>query len=269
MYLQHFGLVTRPFEVTPDPRFLYDGALHREALEILSRFSEYHLNHIPREENRRADQLANEAIDQKIKERIIEYLAVRKLKKKMKGIFVITLTPFQENYEIDYEGLRANLQYLLPKIQGKDFLLTACGSVGEFYAMSDEERIKVLEVVADEVGGGLGDMLGGGGGSGGGGKGAGKLGKLGKYGGKLVGGLAKGVGGPQLASEMVEQAQGYGLQLELGEVSGLELYSSSRAVQLKDGRSYTAEAIIAASGCRRRKLGIPGERELDSHPNKE
>ena len=45
-------------------------SLHREALEILNRFSEYHLNHIPREENRRADQLANEAIDQKIKERI-------------------------------------------------------------------------------------------------------------------------------------------------------------------------------------------------------
>jgi ribonuclease HI len=41
--------------------------LHREALDILSRFSEYHLHHVPREENRRADQLANEAIDQKIR----------------------------------------------------------------------------------------------------------------------------------------------------------------------------------------------------------
>jgi ribonuclease HI len=40
--------------------------LHREALDILSRFSEYHIHHVPREENRRADQLANEAIDQKI-----------------------------------------------------------------------------------------------------------------------------------------------------------------------------------------------------------
>ena len=36
MYLQHFGLATRPFEVTPDPRFLYDGALHREALAALT-----------------------------------------------------------------------------------------------------------------------------------------------------------------------------------------------------------------------------------------
>ena len=41
--------------------------LHREASDILSRFSEYHIHHVPREENRRADQLANEAIDQKIR----------------------------------------------------------------------------------------------------------------------------------------------------------------------------------------------------------
>ncbi len=42
-------------------------ALQRRALEILDRFSKYVIHYIPREENRRADQLANEAIDQKIK----------------------------------------------------------------------------------------------------------------------------------------------------------------------------------------------------------
>jgi len=42
--------------------------LHRQALEILNRFSKYNIHHVPREENRRADQLANEAIDQKIGE---------------------------------------------------------------------------------------------------------------------------------------------------------------------------------------------------------
>lgn len=41
--------------------------LHQKAREILNRFSQYSILHIPREENRRADQLANEAIDQKIK----------------------------------------------------------------------------------------------------------------------------------------------------------------------------------------------------------
>ncbi len=36
MYLQHFGLATKPFEVTPDPRFLFDGPAHREALAALT-----------------------------------------------------------------------------------------------------------------------------------------------------------------------------------------------------------------------------------------
>ena len=39
--------------------------LHQKAREILNRFSRYSILSIPREENRRADQLANEAIDQK------------------------------------------------------------------------------------------------------------------------------------------------------------------------------------------------------------
>ena len=80
-------------------------------------------------------------------------MKLEELKKKMGGIFIITLTPFQENGDIDYQGLKANLQYLLPKIQDKKFLLTACGSTSEFYAMSDEERKKILEVVVAEVGG--------------------------------------------------------------------------------------------------------------------
>jgi len=42
-------------------------ALHRKAKEILNHFAQYSILHIRREENRRADQLANEAIDQKVK----------------------------------------------------------------------------------------------------------------------------------------------------------------------------------------------------------
>lgn len=35
MYEAHFGLKARPFAVTPDPRFLYSGSGHREALAAL------------------------------------------------------------------------------------------------------------------------------------------------------------------------------------------------------------------------------------------
>lgn len=74
-------------------------------------------------------------------------------KDKMRGIFIVILTPFQEDEEVDFGGLRANLQYLLPKVKGKEFILTACGSIGEFYALSEEERRKVLETTIDEIGG--------------------------------------------------------------------------------------------------------------------
>ena len=35
MYRQHFGLLKRPFEMTPDPSFLYLGEVHREGLATL------------------------------------------------------------------------------------------------------------------------------------------------------------------------------------------------------------------------------------------
>jgi len=35
MYLEHYGLIEEPFGVTPDPRFLYLGPKHREALASL------------------------------------------------------------------------------------------------------------------------------------------------------------------------------------------------------------------------------------------
>src|ERR1700682_401003 len=35
MYLKYFGLREQPFGVTPDPRFLYLSAAHREALASL------------------------------------------------------------------------------------------------------------------------------------------------------------------------------------------------------------------------------------------
>ncbi len=75
-------------------------------------------------------------------------------------------------------------------------------------------------------------------------------------------GFQKGTDGPGLASEMLAQAVAFGLQVDLGEVTGIENYSRSKCVQLADGRTITARAIIIASGCRRMKLGVPGEADL-------
>lgn len=75
-------------------------------------------------------------------------------------------------------------------------------------------------------------------------------------------GFANGVSGAQLASEMVTQAQKYGLQPEQAEVIGIEIYSSSKWVQCSGGKGYTTDAIIIAGGAKHKKLGIPGEEEL-------
>jgi thioredoxin reductase (NADPH) len=76
-------------------------------------------------------------------------------------------------------------------------------------------------------------------------------------------GFSRGITGPQLASEMLAQATNFGLQIELGEINGLELYSQARCLQLTDGRSITAKAVIIASGCHRMKLGVPGESDFE------
>ena len=75
-------------------------------------------------------------------------------------------------------------------------------------------------------------------------------------------GFADGVSGAQLASEMVHQAEKYGLQTELTEVNSIELFSGCRWVGCTGGRGYTTSIVIIAGGSRNKKLGVPGEESL-------
>jgi len=76
-------------------------------------------------------------------------------------------------------------------------------------------------------------------------------------------GFTDGVAGAQLASEMVKQAGKYGLQMELGEVTGIELFSGTRWVGCSRGQGYTTNLIVIAGGSRHKKLGVPGEAEFE------
>jgi thioredoxin reductase (NADPH) len=76
-------------------------------------------------------------------------------------------------------------------------------------------------------------------------------------------GFPDGVSGAKLASAMLSQASKYGLQTELGEVTGIELYSSSRWVGCSTGKGYTAGVVIIAGGSKPKRLGVPGEDELE------
>ncbi len=76
-------------------------------------------------------------------------------------------------------------------------------------------------------------------------------------------GFADGIAGAQLASQMVKQAEKYGLQMETAEVTGLELFSDTRWVTCSRGQGYTTDIVIIAGGSRHKKLGVPGEEELE------
>ncbi len=72
-------------------------------------------------------------------------------------------------------------------------------------------------------------------------------------------GFAKGVSGPDLASAMVDQAAGFGLEMKSAEVVSIESFSECRSVAASDGSAYTCHVVVVASGSKPRKLGVPGE----------
>jgi thioredoxin reductase (NADPH) len=72
-------------------------------------------------------------------------------------------------------------------------------------------------------------------------------------------GFARGVSGADLASEMIEQAAICGVEMEPGEVVGIDAFSSCKSVACADGKGYTCSVVIVASGSRAKRLGVPGE----------
>ncbi|MFC1494539.1 NAD(P)/FAD-dependent oxidoreductase [Thermodesulfobacteriota bacterium] len=75
-------------------------------------------------------------------------------------------------------------------------------------------------------------------------------------------GFSGGVKGPQLASEMILQAEKEGLRMEQAEVTEIEAFSDTRWVGCENGEGYTTGIIIIAGGSKPRKLGVPGEEPL-------
>ena len=67
--------------------------------------------------------------------------------------------------------------------------------------------------------------------------------------------------GAELTNLMDEQAKGFGLTVETGEVIGLEVAGGQKLVKMAE-KEYRAETIIICTGTEYRKLGIPGETEF-------
>ncbi len=70
------------------------------------------------------------------------------MSEKLKGYYPVIVTPFKENGELDEKSLRNLINYNLKNgMHG----FTPGGSCGEAQALSMEERIRITEIVLDEV----------------------------------------------------------------------------------------------------------------------
>ncbi|MHA1244936.1 MAG: dihydrodipicolinate synthase family protein [Candidatus Heimdallarchaeota archaeon] len=66
--------------------------------------------------------------------------------RKFKGIFVSALTPFDENFEVDYKQVKCYTDFVIEKgVHG----IVSCGINGEFSSMSMAERKKVIKTTID------------------------------------------------------------------------------------------------------------------------
>jgi 4-hydroxy-tetrahydrodipicolinate synthase len=69
---------------------------------------------------------------------------------KPKGIYAPTITAFNADESLNEKGTRAFIRYLLDAgVHG----LAPMGSAGEFFALTDEERMRSMEWILDEVNG--------------------------------------------------------------------------------------------------------------------
>jgi 4-hydroxy-tetrahydrodipicolinate synthase len=78
-----------------------------------------------------------------------------KLKERLSAVCVVLHTPFKDSEELDIDGLRRNVSFLVESAakSKRNLVLIPTGTAGEFFNMSDEERKKVISVTIEEANG--------------------------------------------------------------------------------------------------------------------
>jgi 4-hydroxy-tetrahydrodipicolinate synthase len=76
-------------------------------------------------------------------------LSASELRERVKAVVIVQATPFNKDGSLDLGGLRANTRVLVDKCKGRRLVLVPTGSTGEAYALSDAERLKVIETVIE------------------------------------------------------------------------------------------------------------------------
>ncbi|WP_422404121.1 4-hydroxy-tetrahydrodipicolinate synthase [Mammaliicoccus sp. JADD-157] len=70
--------------------------------------------------------------------------------KNFNGVYPVIVTPMKENYEVNYEGLKENINYFIKqKVSG----LIINGSTGEFVSLTEEEKEEIIKTVVSAVNG--------------------------------------------------------------------------------------------------------------------
>ena len=77
-------------------------------------------------------------------------------------------------------------------------------------------------------------------------------------------GFVEGIMGPELMTQMQEQAERFGADIRYEDVTALELESDVKRITTSDG-VYEARTVIISTGSEYRHLGIDGEERLSGH----
>lgn len=72
-------------------------------------------------------------------------------------------------------------------------------------------------------------------------------------------GFPGGIGGPELMSSFMQQAEEAGMQTEYAGVNSLSLSAERKIITTETGNQFEADAVILCMGAKARKLDIPGE----------
>jgi thioredoxin reductase (NADPH) len=78
-------------------------------------------------------------------------------------------------------------------------------------------------------------------------------------------GFPEGIQGPDLMMAMQAQAERFGTEVVLDDVTSVELTGDVKRVTLGNGDVHEGLAVIAATGSAYRKLGVPSEDRLSGH----
>lgn len=78
-------------------------------------------------------------------------------------------------------------------------------------------------------------------------------------------GFPDGIQGPELMEQMRAQAEKFGAVIEYDDVSNVSLKGHLKEVSTMGGNTYTAPAVILATGSAYKELGLPEEKMLSGH----